>query len=264
MAKFAASLPGRWASSTTGAHLKRLQRFGNWLAINHITHCRHKTPEQRRRPKRRDVMSPVEVRALLDSLHQRAATASKFKHPTYERDYLIVLVLYETGTRISETLDISVDDLLSNEHGNYLLVRGTKSEDAERTVEISDELFIRLSKFRQEQGIARGRIFRTRTGHRVDRVSFGHWLTKYCRSLEIHCRVTPHSFRYMYIIRKISEGTSALEVMTRLGHRGVEQTVYYYNQVRRLMPWVETNKDVSILEKRMAYWRKRAREAGSK
>jgi integrase len=260
MARFAAKLPGRWANNTISGHLRRLQRFGNWLALNHITHCKHRTPEQQRRPKRREVMLEHEVTALLESLQQRGKDASKFKRAAYERDHLVTRVLYETGARISETLDLCVDDVIANEHGNYLLIRGTKSDAAERVVEISAELFIRLAKFRQEQGIARGRIFRTRTGKAVDRVGFNHFLKRYCQQLEIHCNVTPHLFRYMYIIREISKGTSALEVMTRLGHAGVNQTVYYYNQVRRLMPWVETNKDVALLEKKINYWRKRAKK----
>jgi integrase len=255
--QFASTFPPTWERSTAEKHLCRIARFGNWLAANHHTRQRHRAPNARRRPKRREVMTPEEINNFLSYLRQRSHTASAFNRAAFTRDYLVVKVLHETGCRISEALDLCVDDIISNEHGHFALIRGTKTEDAERSVSISTELFIELVKFSREQSIIRGRLFRTRTGKRVDRVSFGHWLTSQCTKLEIGCHVTPHLFRYMYIIRKISEGESALEVMTRLGHSGVEQTVYYFNQVRRLMPWVTTNEDVNILERRMNYWRNR-------
>lgn len=254
--KFAHALPARFERSTILAYLARCARFGNWLALCHYTTRRHRAPDRPRRPKRREVMTEEETAALLESLRLRAMRADFFRQ-TYERDWLIVCVLYETGARISEALDLCVDDLHNREEGNYLVIRGTKTEDSERAVEISDELFINLTRYRHQHAIARGRIFRTRSGKKVDRVTFGHWLKKYVRNLDIQCPVTPHLFRYQYIMREIAKGTSALEVMTRLGHGGVDMTVYYFNQVRRLMPWVKTNPDVSILERRIAHWKKR-------
>jgi integrase len=259
--KFAHGLPESFERSTAIMHLGNCATFGNWLAQCHYTSCRHHAPNRKRRPKRRDVLTETEVETLLKSLRQRAHNADFFRQ-TYERDWLIISVLHETGARVSEVIDICVDDLLNNEHGNFLIIKGTKTEDSERTVDISDELFISLSKYRHTYAIARGRIFRTRTGNRIDRVGVGHWLKKYARSLNLSVPVTPHLFRYQFIMRKITEGMSALELMSRLGHGGVDMTVYYFNQVRRLMPWVKTNPDIAILERRIAYWKKESGKKG--
>lgn len=259
--RFEQTLPKTWARATTEIHLRNCASFGNWLARGHHTSRKHRGPSGTRRPRRREVMTEEETTALLESLRQRAQRAGFFRQ-IFERDYLIVWVLYETGVRVSEALDICVDDLITNEHGNYLTIRGTKTEASERALRISDALFINLTKYRAAHAIARGRFFRTQTGCHVDRTTFGKWLTKYCRELGIHCHVTPHLFRYQFIMRKVIEGMSALELMTRLGHGGVDMTIYYFNQVRRLMPWVRTNPDIAILERRVNYWRKQERMKG--
>ncbi len=259
--RFKLTLPRDWSSATTELHVRNCASFGNWLARGHHTQRKHRGPSGTRRPQRREPMTEEETRTLLESLRQRAMRAGHFRQ-IFERDHLIVWVLYETGARVSEALDICVDDLISNEHGVYLTIRGTKTEASERALPISSELFINLTKYRSQHAIARGRLFRTQTGCHVDRTTFGKWLTRYCRALDIHCHVTPHLFRYQFIMRKVVEGMSALELMTRLGHGGVDMTIYYFNQVRRLMPWAKTNPDIAILERRVNYWRKQAEKKG--
>jgi integrase len=262
--KFAHALPAHWQRSTTLLHIRQLCRFGNWLASCHYTDRRHRSPNSKRRPKQREIISEEEARIMLCSLRDRARLAIPYLRASFERDWLMVWLLQETGCRVSECIELCIEDVVSNSHGCFATLRGTKTEDSERTIEITDELFINLQKHRQAQGIARGRVFRTRNGKAVERVTFGHWLTRYARGLKLSCHVTPHLFRYMYIMRKVAEGNSLLELMTRLGHSDPQMTVYYYNQVRRLMPWVKNNPDVSILEKRINYWRHRnSRKGGS-
>lgn len=253
----AASFPPDWAGSTARAHLTRAATFGNWLARNHHTNCRHRAPKQSRRPMHRALPTAEETRRILSSLAERAATASPGRARTREQDYLIVRVLYETGARISEALALCIDDVQRTEHGACIIIRGTKSEAAERAVVVSDELADDLHKFRVRHHFFRGRFFRSRSKRPLDGGEFCKWLKAHCESIGVHCPVTPHTFRYSFILAQIAEGKSALEVMSRIGHTDIEMTVYYFNQVRRLMPWVEVNGDVAILEKRRGFAKKR-------
>jgi integrase len=253
---FAAALPPTLASSTMIVHLTRLCTFSNWCARNHYTNMRHRAPHQSRRPKHRLLPTAEETRRLLNALAERAALATVGRARTRQQDYLIVRVLYETGARISEALALNVDDVFcSDDERSYIIIRGTKSEAAERAVAVSDELAQDLYNFRVRWHLARGRIFKSKSRRPLSGNEFGKWLKDFCASINIHCPVTPHTFRYAYILGLIEEGKSALEVMTRLGHTDVEMTVYYFNQVRRLMPYVEVSGDIAILERKRKFWK---------
>jgi integrase len=198
-----------------------------------------------------------ETRRIFEALAERAAMASPGRARTREQDYLLVRVLHETGARISEALSLNVDDVVRNEHGAHIIIRGTKSEAAERAVEVSDELAEDLRRFRVKHHIARGRFFRSRTRRPLAANEVCKWLKAFCESIGVHCPVTPHTFRYAYILGLVIAGKSALEVMSRIGHSDIEMTVYYFNQVRRMMPWVEVNGDIAILERRRSFARKK-------
>lgn len=238
-------------SSYTPLHFRQL------AARNHHTNMRHRAPSSSRRPKHRDLPTAEETRRLLSKLAERAAFASVGRRRTREQDYLIVRVLYETGARISEALALNVDDVTRTEHGAVIIIRGTKTDASERAVIVSDELADDLHSFRVRWHLARGRFFKSKTRRPLSGNEFGRWLKAFCKEIGIHCPVTPHTFRYAYILGLIEQGKSALEVMARIGHTDIEMTVYYFNQVRRLMPWVEVNGDIAILERRRSFARKK-------
>jgi integrase len=247
---FSAHFPSGWKPSTCTAYITRVCCFGNWLARSHYTNQRHHLPAAYRRMKNRPVPTDAEVERLIEHLRARASAASGWQR-TRQQDLLIVRVLYETGARITEALSLNVDDVRAHGEGFYIIINGTKSESAHRAVPISCELAADLKAFRLHWGIARGRLFRSKSGRPLIGSVWGRVLKSYCVQLGIHCIVTPHVFRYAYILREIAKGTSALELMTRLGHSDITMTVYYFNQVRRLMPFIEFNADIALLEKKL-------------
>ena len=249
--RVAQHFPPGWKPSTRIHYLTLVCAFGNWLACSHYTNQRHHLPAAHRRMKDRPVPTPEETERLLASLAHRAQRSTPGRRRTREQDLLIVRLLYETGARIDETISLRVEDLKAHQKGCYVEIQGTKSESAHRAVPVTRDLAADLAAFRLRWGIARGLIFRSKSGRKLDGGVWGRVLKAYCVDLGIHCKVTPHVFRYAYILREIAAGTSSLELMTRLGHSDIGMTVYYFNQVRRLMPWVEVNGDVALLEKKL-------------
>jgi len=246
----------QWAKRTVASHLLRFCSFGNWLTNNHFAQGRHR-PLVRlsRRPQVREIPTDIEVNILLKSLEERAtlATTRPNRQRAYEKDLLITSLLVETGARISEAIHLRKEDLIQREERSAIYLRGSKSEAAERAVMITNSLREKIEVYCARWNLA-GEIFISRTGKRIEERSFATWLSSYCEKLNLSCHVSPHTFRYRYILKLIERGSSALEVMTRVGHTDIEMTVYYFNQVRRLMPWVEVNGDVAILERRRQFW----------
>ncbi len=250
--KFAESLPARMAKTSKHQYIANVVTFANWCANSHYTDRRHQHERERYRPKLRDLPTAAETRLIFEALRRRAeeAKGDVFKRTRWQ-DELIVRVLYETGARISEALNIFIEDVRQLQDVDYIVLRGSKSYASERAVEISNELAEDLMEFRRTWGRLRGRLFNSRSGQPLARQTFTQWLTKFCADLKISCHVTPHTFRYAWILGQIIEGKSALEVMTRAGHEKVDMTVYYFNQVRRLFPTVPISGDVALLERQM-------------
>lgn len=256
--KFCAAHSDRaWASSTLEAHLTRLCTFGNYLCHSHVTNRRHRPPYRLKRAKQRELPTPEELARLIHSLEQRAKKPTLIKRKIFfERSALMVRVWIETGIRNQECLDIRVEDFMQRDGEYFLYVRGTKSESAQRALEISEALALDCISFAERNALD-GLIFQSIFGRKIRRDTVGKWLKKYCAELGIHCDVTPHVLRYYFIVQQIARGTSALELMTKLGHSDVDMTVGYFNQVRRMMPWLPLAGDVALLEKRKQFWQRR-------
>lgn len=265
--KFAAScFKPHWAKRTVALHLLRFCSFGNWLAHQHYTRARHRPlAKLKRRPQVREIPTEQEITALLTILRDRyrAATDTPNRQRAYGKDYLLTALLIESGARIGEAVTIERRDLVRHESGGQIhtaiFLRGTKTEAAERAVMISRELYEELLKYCRRWEITR-HVFITRTGRPLPQRTYSQWLSKFCENLEISCHVSPHTFRYRFILKLIAQGKSALEVMSRAGHTDVQMTVYYFNQVRRLMPWVEVNGDIALLESKKKFWQGRRRQ----
>lgn len=255
-----------WAARTVAGNLLRFCSFANWLAHQRYTTARHRPLKRlRRRPQVRDVPSEQEIHAMLAVLRDRyrRATNTPNRQRAYGKDYLLTALLIETGARIGEAVAIERRDIISHQSGekvhHAILLRGTKTDAAERAVMISAELYEALLNYCRRWELTR-HVFVSRTGKPLPQRTYSQWLSNFCEELEISCHVSPHTFRYRFILNLIAQGRSALEVMSRVGHTDVQMTVYYFNQVRRLMPWVEVNGDIALLEESRKFWQRRREE----
>ncbi|HEX8501966.1 MAG TPA: site-specific integrase [Pyrinomonadaceae bacterium] len=255
-----------WTNQTIASHLLRFCAFGNWLAHQHYTHARHRPLKKlKRRPQQKEFPSDGEISGLLRILRDKYERAGRTpnRQRAYGKNYLITALLVETGARIGEISRLELQDIIERRAGkethHAIFLRGTKSDAAERAVMIPKILYDELHRY-CERWQLRGRVFLSRTGKELPERTYGHWLTHFCEELELSCHVSPHTFRYRFIVKLIAQGKSALEVMSRVGHTDVQMTVYYFNQVRRLMPWVEVNGDIALLQSRKRFWQGRRRE----
>lgn len=162
--------------------------------------------------------------------------------------YLQTRILYETGCRISECLNLYLEDVRIKNREYFILIRGTKSESAERTVKITTQLFDELNDFRNLYEIT-GRLFSTSVGGVCYPEDYTHWISKFCKTLDISCGIYAHIFRYLFIVQWIRQGKDLVELMHRLGHSDVSMTIYYARQVARLCHDIDVSKSLSMLEK---------------
>ena len=249
-----------WTQKTLANHYRRLCCFNRFLFYNSLVLRLHRAPRCSNRPKRRELPSKLEWSLLFDSLKKRYEDATLGRRKSRWRDYLICRVLFETGVRISEAARLRVGDLVIHDVGQYYLfilpeaspTNSLKTDDSERAVIISEKLCEEIRAYLWSYRIQnkQARMFASKTGKSLDTIEFSKWIKSYCASLQIEPVITPHVFRHNFILEFIAAGHSMGDLMARLGHSDVKMSIYYFRQVRRLMPFVKCADDFISYERR--------------
>lgn len=152
--------------------------------------------------------------------------------PTYfyeRRLHLLVLVLLDTGCRITEALtlrvaDVNLEDLLVTLNG-----KGRK----QRIVPFSFTLRKALHRFITDFKLkADAFLFATRDGFRMGRMVALREVKALCERLGFAApRRTLHSFRHLFALNYLRRGGSLFHLQKTLGHSSLEMTRRYANLV---------------------------------
>lgn len=236
-----------WKRKTLDSRIADVFTFANWLCDNHITNRRHRV-KRTRKPVQREMPENAEIDLIFEKLRENYQSASPLRRLCNLQRYLITCVIYETGCRISEACSLFCEDVRLRNSEWFILIRGTKTESAERTVKISTQLFNDLNDYRNTYGLS-GRLFSSARGNQINAEEFSKWIRKFCEKLQISCKIHPHLFRYLFIVRWFREGKDGLELSHRLGHASIQMTYYYAKQVQRLCHDIDLSESISILER---------------
>jgi len=144
------------------------------------------------------------------------------------RDYALILFLYATGTRISEALALTRDDI----DGEWLHVRHAKGEK-ERVVPIAKVSKKAISDYLDKVKYERDFIWQNYMGKNLSRISAYKITQKYLG-------VSPHVLRHSYATSLIRGGADLRVVQELLGHSSLLTTqIYTHIQKQDLKETVE-------------------------
>ena len=137
------------------------------------------------------------------------------------RLHLLVLVLLDTGCRISEALGLHANDI---DLDNLLVLLDGKGRK-QRRVPFSFELRKHLSK-----SVASGLIFATRHGDKLDKNIVRRDVKLMCEKLGFKPPArTLHAFRHTFAVNYLRKGNSVFHLQKMLGHSTLEMTRRYAN-----------------------------------
>lgn len=144
-----------------------------------------------------------------------------------KRDAALILFLYATGMRISECLNMRLDDI----DGNWLRVRHGKG-DKERLIPVAKEALTLLQHYLNECPFEKEQIWLNYRGAPLSRVSAFKITQKYLG-------VSPHVLRHSYATALILGGADLRIVQELLGHSSLLTTqVYTHIQKQNLQDTV--------------------------
>ena len=144
------------------------------------------------------------------------------------RDYALVLFLYATGTRVSEALALTRDDI----DGEWLHVRHAKGEK-ERMIPIAKVAIDAINSYLNELKYEKDYIWQNYQGGKLSRISAYKITQKYLG-------VSPHVLRHSYATSLIRGGADLRVVQELLGHSSLLTTqIYTHIQKQDLKETVE-------------------------
>lgn len=168
-------------------------------------------------------------KALTIDQVERLLAAPSSEDPLGIRDRALLELLYATGARVSEAIDLDVDDLA---HGDVLRLRGKGSK--ERIVPVGsyaraavDAYLTRVRPGLAAKGRASARLFLGARGAPLSRQSAWLIIRAAAARAEITVDVSPHTLRHSFATHLLQGGADVRVVQELLGHSSVATTQIY-------------------------------------
>ncbi|TDL80971.1 tyrosine-type recombinase/integrase [Peribacillus frigoritolerans] len=206
--------------TSINTRLRALRSFYNFLSKNkHIDENPMRNIKLLRdRQKTIETLDNKEIETLLKTIRKQNSFIGF-------RDEVILLILLDTGVRLSELVGIEVNDVMENS----IIVRKTKNL-FERTVYLSDTTVEQLNRYIKIRGnVETDKLFITQDNGELKPHSIQTRFTKYGKDARITKRVSPHTFRHTMAKRMIVAGIDAFSLMAILGHQDIAITKKYVN-----------------------------------
>jgi integrase/recombinase XerD len=149
--------------------------------------------------------------------------------PSGVRDRAILELLYATGMRASECLDLRVEDL--NLRSGYVICTGKGKK--QRLVPVGAEASAWVTRYLREarplhtRGHDSGRFFVNPRGGRLSRQSLWVVVRRAATRAGLRARVSPHTLRHSFASHLLEGGADLRSVQAMLGHADIATTQIY-------------------------------------
>ncbi len=171
-------------------------------------------------------MTEEEVEALLD--------APDVTDPLGHRDRAMLEVLYATGLRVSELINLRISQVNLNQG----VIRVVGKGDKERLIPLGEESQRWLHDFiggpRMEILLERqtDAVFPTRRGSCMTRQAFWHIIRRYAKKSGFGRKLSPHTLRHAFATHLLNHGADLRVVQMLLGHSDLSTTQIYTHVAR--------------------------------
>lgn len=171
-------------------------------------------------------LTEEEVEALLEA--PDAGT------PLGLRDRCMLEVLYATGLRVSELVNLTLTQINQRQGLVRVIGKGNK----ERLVPLGLEALDWLQKYLQDarpvlaKNHAIDSLFPTRRGGRMTRQAFWHLIKRHARRAGLDKPLSPHVLRHAFATHLLNHGADLRVVQMLLGHSDISTTQIYTHVAR--------------------------------
>ncbi len=183
-------------------------------------------PQKRAQPAVVEYLTPEAMKILLDQPDKQS--------PCGRRDLTLLSVLYDSGARVQELIDLRICDvILENPAVITLTGKGGKSRSVpalKNTVELLKRYFIENDLDKQWK--RQYPLFMNRQHNKLTKEGVAYIVEKYARSARtlsplIPANVRPHMFRHSKAMHLLQAGVNLIYIRDFLGHVDLKTTEIY-------------------------------------
>jgi integrase/recombinase XerD len=146
------------------------------------------------------------------------------------RDKAILELLYSSGLRVSELLNLKISDLFFGDEVIRVLGKGSK----QRIVPIGSSAINWITEYLkktrpllEKKAKSENLIFLNSRGSKLSRMAIWKIVNKYCQEAKIEKEVHPHTFRHSFATHLLEGGADLRAVQEMLGHSDISTTQIY-------------------------------------
>ena len=208
--------------TTISRNLASVRCFYKFLIFRRMTDCNPAKGIKLEKTAKKlpQVLSGEEIELLL--------AQPDITEPKGCRDKAMLELLYATGIRASELINLNIQDL--NLRSGVLYCRGTKGI---RSIPVYPSAVVAVSDYiYRMRGLITGpesgnALFVNLNGGRLTRQGFWKIVKGYATEAGITKEITPHTLRHSFALHLLENGASVKDIQTMMGHADISSTQVY-------------------------------------
>ena len=139
-----------------------------------------------------------------------------------DRDFLIIEILYSTGIRRDELINLKFEDIYF-EQG---LIKVLGKRNKERLVPVLPNLLSKIKNYSSNNSI-NNYLFKSKNGKKISPSTIYRIVKKYFRQISSKNKISPHVLRHSFATHMINNGADINSVKEILGHSSLASTQIY-------------------------------------
>lgn len=211
-------------SSTTARYLSSLKGFFKYLYKNKYVvkdpaENLSSTKISRKLPA---VLSVDEIDKILEAPDTETTLG--------RRDKAVLELMYSSGLRVSELINLKLSDLFFNDEVVRVLGKGSKQRIVplgSSAIKWCKEYIIKSRTVLENKAKSQNYVFLNSRGTKLSRMGIWKIVDTYTKAAEIQKEVHPHTFRHSFATHLLEGGADLRAVQEMLGHADISTTQIY-------------------------------------
>lgn len=169
-----------------------------------------------------EILTVAEIDAMINAID--------LKKEESQRNRAIIEILYSCGLRVSELINLKLQDV----HYNMAILKINGKGNHERYIPLNDTAMRELRKYisidRKIINVTpedKDIIFLNRRGSKLSRVMIFNIVKDLAKKIKLNKNISPHTFRHSFATHLLEEGADIRAVKELLGHSSLLTTEMY-------------------------------------
>ncbi len=212
------------SSSSSARYLSSLRGFFDYLSSNNYiandpTEKVSSTKISRKLP---TVLSYNEIEEIIEQPNTKDKLGL--------RDRTILELLYSSGLRVSELIELKITDLFLDDEVIRVLGKGSKQRIVpigSSAIEWMNQYMIKSRPLLEKKAKSKNYVFLNTRGTKLSRMGLWKIVDRYTKEAGIEKEVHPHTFRHSFATHLLEGGANLRSVQEMLGHSDISTTQIY-------------------------------------